>query len=285
MKLMNPQLDQLQKDELYHLNLSSTDDAIQEFANVKHVWLCGTASRAKTLAETFQKQHPEYTVKEFGNPNRYTMYVAGPVLVASHGIGMSSLSVLLNELFKLMCYAGVENPKFFRFGTCGGLDVEPGTLVVSKNTLSAYLTSEITWARMGQVVSWPCALSEELQRQVMQVAPVDVPIVDGYTVGANSFYEEQCRLDGFFDPEIQESTQKAFLKKLREEGVVNFEMESPLFAAYTHKAGVQAAVVCVTLVNRFNTDQVELTQETYYNYIDRLTQLAMNLIEDDLKKG
>ena len=53
MKLMNPQLDQLQKDELYHLNLSSTDDAIQEFANVKHVWLCGTASRAKTLAETF----------------------------------------------------------------------------------------------------------------------------------------------------------------------------------------------------------------------------------------
>lgn len=285
MKLMNPQLAGLKKDELYHLNLASTDECIKEFSQVKQVWFSGTAVRAKKFAEAFQKKHPQYTTKEFGNPNRYSLFLTGPLLTVSHGIGMSSLSVVLNEVFKLLSYAKVKSPKFIRFGTCGGLGLEPGTLVVSKNTLNGYLTSEITWARMGQVVSWPCALSENLNKQIFQVAPVGIPIVEGYTVGADSFYEEQCRLDGFFDPEITEQTQKSYLKKLREEGVVNFEMESPLFAAYTHKAGVEGAVVCVALVNRFDSDQVELTQDTYNNYIDRLTELALNLIQADLTKG
>lgn len=34
------------------------------------------------------------------------------------------------------------------------------------------------------------------------------------------------------------------------------EMESLAFAALTHHAGIRAAVICVTLLNRLNGDQV-----------------------------
>ena len=36
------------------------------------------------------------------------------------------------------------------------------------------------------------------------------------------------------------------------------EMESLAFAALTHHAGIRAAVICVTLLNRLNGDQVHI---------------------------
>ena len=41
-----------------------------------------------------------------------------------------------------------------------------------------------------------------------------------------------------------------------EKGVVNMEMEALVFAAMTHLAGIKSAVVCVTLLDRLNGDQV-----------------------------
>lgn len=45
-------------------------------------------------------------------------------------------------------------------------------------------------------------------------------------------------------------------------GVANIEMESTVFASLTHRAGIRAAVVCVTLVNRLNEDQVQCSSTT-----------------------
>ena len=45
--------------------------------------------------------------------------------------------------------------------------------------------------------------------------------------------------------------------RLKEAGVTNIEMESTAFTALTHKAGFKSAVVCVTLLDRLNEDQVE----------------------------
>ena len=65
----------------------------------------------------------------------------------------------------------------------------------------------------------------------------------------------QGRLDGAFC-EFSESDKMAYLENLRENGVVNIEMESTIFAALTYHAGIKAAVVCVALLNRLNGDQV-----------------------------
>ena len=50
-----------------------------------------------------------------------------------------------------------------------------------------------------------------------------------------------------------------YLQWLKEGGVSNIEMESTCFAALTNLAGIKAAIVCVTLLDRLNEDQVRVT--------------------------
>lgn len=47
-----------------------------------------------------------------------------------------------------------------------------------------------------------------------------------------------------------------YLHRLRDFGVINIEMESTIFAALTYHAGIRAAIVCVTLLDRLKGDQV-----------------------------
>lgn len=43
------------------------------------------------------------------------------VFFFQHGIGIPSLSVVFNEIIKLVYYAKCKDVEFFRIGTCGGL--------------------------------------------------------------------------------------------------------------------------------------------------------------------
>ena len=67
------------------------------------------------------------------------MFKVGPVLSVSHGMGVPSLSILLHEVFKMLWHAGVEDATFFRIGTCGGINLPPGTVVVSDGALDGQL--------------------------------------------------------------------------------------------------------------------------------------------------
>ena len=67
------------------------------------------------------------------------MFKVGPVLSVSHGMGVPSLSILLHEIFKMLWHAGVEDATFFRIGTCGGINLPPGTVVVSEGALDGKL--------------------------------------------------------------------------------------------------------------------------------------------------
>lgn len=68
----------------------------------------------------------------------------GPVLSVSHGLGMSSLGVLLHEMIKLVSYAKCKDPVFIRFGTSGGVGIEGGTVVVSNGAVNGLLQEEHT---------------------------------------------------------------------------------------------------------------------------------------------
>ena len=50
----------------------------------------------------------------------------------------------------------------------------------------------------------------------------------------------------------------SYILELNRGGVTNIEMESLAFAALTHMAGIRAAVVCVSLLDRIKGDQVRL---------------------------
>ncbi len=87
-----------------------------------------------------------------------SMKVVRFLFILQHGMGMPSISILLHELIKLMYHAGVKDPIFFRLGTCGGLGLEPGTVVVSSETLNGtlepvHVTVRILWSSYTQIYS------------------------------------------------------------------------------------------------------------------------------------
>ena len=56
-------------------------------------------------------------------------------------MGIGSISISLHEVFKLLHYANIDrnNLEFIRFGTSGGLGIEPGTLCFTESVLNEKL--------------------------------------------------------------------------------------------------------------------------------------------------
>lgn len=63
----------------------------------------------------------------------------GPVLSISHGMGVPSVGILLHEMIKLMYHAKCKDPVFIRIGTCGGIGVEGGTVVITEEAVDGLL--------------------------------------------------------------------------------------------------------------------------------------------------
>lgn len=62
-------------------------------------------------------------------------------------------------------------------------------------------------------------------------------------------------MDGAFCNYTEEQKNE-YIQHLKDNGVTNIEMESLAFAALTNNAGIRAAVVCVSIVDRIIGDQV-----------------------------
>jgi uridine phosphorylase len=54
-------------------------------------------------------------------------------------MGISSVGILLHEVIKLMFHARVHDPVFFRIGTCGGIGLEGGTVVISESAVDGMM--------------------------------------------------------------------------------------------------------------------------------------------------
>ena len=54
-------------------------------------------------------------------------------------MGIPSIGILLHEIIKLMYHAKVKDPIFFRIGTCGGIGIEGGTVVISEEAVDEML--------------------------------------------------------------------------------------------------------------------------------------------------
>ena len=122
-------------DFLYHLGLTK-DDALA-FSDIKYVCIGGTNDRMTQFANSCAQQFGE-KVQSVGIHKRYVIYKAGPILISSHGMGGPSISILLNEVAKLLKYASAD-AIWIRMGTCGGMGVEPGTLCISSHSLNGAL--------------------------------------------------------------------------------------------------------------------------------------------------
>lgn len=54
-------------------------------------------------------------------------------------MGFGSIGILLHEMIKLVRYAECDDPIFIRVGTCGGIGIPPGIVVVTEGALNGML--------------------------------------------------------------------------------------------------------------------------------------------------
>ncbi|XP_019492368.1 PREDICTED: uridine phosphorylase 2 [Hipposideros armiger] len=91
----------------------------------------------------------------------------------------------------------------------------------------------------------------------------------------------QGRLDGALCSFSREK-KVDYLKRAYKAGVRNIEMESTVFAAMCRLCGLKAAVVCVTLLDRLEYDQINLPHDVLVEYQQRPQLLISNFIKQRL---
>ncbi|KPJ18578.1 Uridine phosphorylase 1 [Papilio machaon] len=273
-RLTNKNLMKMHQDFIYHLGLdTATYDLKAMFGDVKFVCMGGTKYRMKEFAKHMAKV---LNIKDFEAKNlskhshRYAMYKVGPIISVNHGIGISSMTILLQEILKVLYYAKAKNPIIFRIGTSGGLKIPPGSIVISSWGLNGTLEKTYDLPVLGEIRKLPSVFDKRLIQELMSMVTEGdgFNTYSGGTMAADDFYRGQARLDGPFC-DYTEEDKLAFLRKLSALGVRNIEMEATAFAAMTREAGVRAADVCVTLLDRLNGDQVTPDKELLLKFQER----------------
>ncbi|DAZ98692.1 TPA: hypothetical protein N0F65_008818, partial [Lagenidium giganteum] len=274
----NSNIRDLDTDVLYHLGLSCSSEQKQQiqelFGDVKFFVTGGSSDRmtkfAKTIAEELKIATPfGYSLTPIGSTARYTIFKVGPVLIANHGMGMPSVSILLHEVTKLLEYAGANDAVYIRMGTSGGVGVEAGTVVLTSEGVNSQMESVHEVAVLGNIVKRPSICDKQVTEEIAAAAQeLGLPYAIGKTLTCDDFYEGQGRLDGAIC-EYSLEDKMAFLRTCADNGVKNIEMEARGFAAFCHKLHIPVAVICVTILNRLNGDQVTSSHSTLKGFEER----------------
>ncbi|VDK48087.1 unnamed protein product [Anisakis simplex] len=281
--LLNPILAKESEDHLYHFGITRSGmDLPKLFGDIKFVCCGGSATRLAQYAQQFSKEIGIEDAKNLSKSDRYVMYKTGPVLWINHGMGVPSLSIMMIETIKLLHYANASDVTFIRLGTSGGVGVQPGTVIVSNGAVNGEIEQSHIQYIMGKKVLRPAVLDKPLGEKLYALAKqLNLPVETGKTFCADDFYEGQARVDGAFC-EYTVEDKFNFLRRLYENGVRNIEMESTCFAAMTRRAGIRAAIVCVTLVNRMEGDQVDVEKSLYHEFEGRPFKLITAFIKQQM---
>ncbi|XP_062821529.1 uridine phosphorylase 2 isoform X3 [Anolis carolinensis] len=215
--------------------------------------------------------------------DRYSMYKVGPVLSISHGMGVPSISIMLHELIKLLHHAKCCDVTIIRIGTSGGLGIEPGSVVITDIAVDSFFKPQFEQVILDNVVVRSTELDQDLANELLKCSREieDFPTLIGHTMCTDDFYEGQGRLDGALCSFSNEKKLE-YLKRAYDAGVRNIEMESTVFAAMCRLCGLKAAVVCVTLLDRLEGDQITASHEVLVEYQRRPQQLISMFIKKHL---
>ena len=286
-------LDGGREDVYYHFGIASSDPVLAELRGVRAVILAGSGRRIREFAQRWSQLNDGSPIVAFPKEDRFvTRYTAG-VLFASHGMGMPSASIALQELMRLVYFLkrgdldALENVFWCRVGTSGGVGLPGGTIVVSTEGLMADL-KPYRLLRGGDGEYWFDGHFPDASREAILAANGGVPdphVVSGKTVAGNEFFLEQFRLDGAVCFETPE-TKMAWLRWLATNGVRNIEMEGAMFAGYLNHWGFpRFAMICCTLLNRLDGDQVTATEAELHKFSDDSGVALFNYLRAALLGG
>lgn len=266
-------LDGTHEDVYYHFGVTSSAPLLRKLRDVRAVIIAGSGSRIKEFAERWSELNGGTEIVAFPKEDRFvTRYTAG-VLFASHGMGMPSASIALQELMRMVFFLkrgdldAMDQVFWCRVGTSGEVGLPGGTVVVTSEGLMADLRPyRLLNGGIGEYWfdgHFPAATYNPI---IAANEYADFDIISGKTVAGNEFFLEQFRLDGALCLETSES-KMGWLRWLQDNGVVNIEMEGAMIAGYLNHWGFSKfAMICCTLLNRLEGDQVTASPEQLHKF-------------------
>ena len=138
-------LDGTHDDVYYHFGVASSDPVLDKLRDVRAVIMAGSGGRINEFTERWSELNAGTEIVAFPKEDRFvTRYTAG-VLFASHGMGMPSASIALQELMRMVFFLkrgdleAMDEVFWCRVGTSGGVGLPGGTVVVSSEGVMADL--------------------------------------------------------------------------------------------------------------------------------------------------
>ena len=272
-------------DVYYHFGVASDDPVLEGFRDVRAIILAGSGDRIEGFAHRWSALHGDAPVVALPKEERFvTRYCAG-VLFASHGMGMPSASIAVQELMRMLFFLkrgdleAMSEVFWARVGTSGGVGLPGGTVVVTTEGLMADLKPyRLLNGLSGEYWFDGTFPADVAQAIVAASAGSGIPVELGRTVAGNEFFLEQLRLDGAIRLESQES-KMAWLEALEAAGVRNIEMEGAMLAGYLNHWGFpRFAMICTTIVNRIEGDQVTETPAELHAFSERSGDVLFNYL-------
>ncbi|MEM1603757.1 MAG: purine-nucleoside phosphorylase [Zestosphaera sp.] len=225
---------------------------IREGWVAERVLIAGDPARVKYLSELLNDVK---LVNESRGFLTYTGYYNGfPVTIATHGVGMPSALIVLEEL---IAYGGKY---FVRLGTAGALasGLRIGDVVIP--TGAAYYPGGVFRQYYGEDVCCPSTPDFTLLRRIVEVAEErKIKYVLGPVFSSDAFYAE--------DP--------VFAKKWSSRGLVAVEMECAGLFAVSLMRGVKTA--CVLVISNSLVEDLGYASAEYLR--ERVIDIAKMILE------
>lgn len=251
-------IDFAKEDILFHLELANKKDDLEHlFKDVKFVCMGGTVDRVENFAALIKSEIPQLSSQsnrpeerfDFSkNGRRFSLFKIGCVLCVNHGVGYSSVTIVLHEIVKLLHYARVRDPIIFRIGTSGGIDLPAGTVVIAEKVCNDYFEEVFEFPVLAKRVQMAAILDRnlaaELKRLSSEKCP-DIPVVNGKTMSQEHFYESVASVKASICHCDDDVVREGYFDLLRRNNVLNADMEAVAVAAITNRLGIKAAVVNV----------------------------------------
>jgi uridine phosphorylase len=272
-------------DVYYHLGVSSADPLLTELREVRAVVLAGSGERILGLSERWSAEHGDAPIRAFPKGDRFVTRYCQGVLFVSHGMGMASASIAMQELMRLIYLLksgdvdALDQVLWVRVGTCGGIGLAPGTVVVTSEAVMIDLRPfRVLHASGGEMWFDGRFPSGEVDAIVGLARASAMPVEVGRTVSGNEFFLEQFRRDGAIIKETAE-TRDEWLRRFHDHGVRSFEMEGAMIAGYLNHWGFpRFAMVCAALLDRLEGDQVTASAQELDGYAQRAGAVVLDYL-------
>ncbi len=287
---INTKFQDLTVDHLYHLGIDTMSTNLKSmFSDVKYVIFSRFNNDIAILVHEFAKlwyqvNEDNFEFKPIFKTERYHLYKIGPILLISHGIGLQSMLICLNEITKLLVYANVDDAIFLKVGPSGGLAVDVGAIIIGNMVVNHKFEQLMYTIACGKEVQQPTNLDQNLVLDIIQFAKSidNITLQSGTIINNADYYEGQARLTGFLPLPFSIAERYTYLQKLKEFGVKSIDMESTAFAGFCSQLAIKAGIINVVIVDRWQGDDILIDKDMQHEIFRNTAHFISSYLMDKL---